>query len=191
MAVLVLIGCVLVRVAHAASPLGLIISLLCISFLINVKCNAFRERYGESQMTEFTPVSALLGGALIGVSAVLMMAMLGRIAGISGILGGLLAPSEGGWGWKFAFVAGIVVAPLIYGAVMGAPADISLPHSVPLMVIGGLLVGFGTRLGGGCTSGHGVCGIARLSPRSIVATLVFMAAGFVTVFVLHHLGGVS
>lgn len=142
-------------------------------------------------MTEFTPVSALLGGALIGVSAVLMMAMLGRIAGISGILGGLLAPSEGGWGWKFAFVAGIVVAPLIYGAVMGAPADISLPHSVPLMVIGGLLVGFGTRLGGGCTSGHGVCGIARLSPRSIVATLVFMAAGFVTVFVLHHLGGVS
>jgi uncharacterized membrane protein YedE/YeeE len=140
-------------------------------------------------MTPFDPVSALIGGALIGLAAVLLMLLNGRIAGVSGILGGALAREPGG-AWRVAFLAGLVAAPLLLGAV-GDPMPVPrMPASFAIIVAAGLLVGFGTRLGGGCTSGHGVCGIARLSPRSIVATLVFMATAMVVVAITRHgLGG--
>lgn len=146
-------------------------------------------------MAHFTPWSGLAGGALIGLAAVLMMAVQGRIAGVSGIAGGLLRPVTGDVGWRLAFLLGLILGALIFGAVAGAVrADagpmIEIGASPALLIIAGLFVGFGTRLGGGCTSGHGVCGIARLSRRSIAATGVFMASGFATVFVLRHvLGG--
>jgi uncharacterized protein len=140
-------------------------------------------------MAPFDPVSALVGGALIGLAAVLLMLLNGRIAGISGILGGALT-RDGDSGWRVAFLAGLVAAPLILGA-FGDPLPAPrMPPSWAIVVAAGLLVGFGTRLGGGCTSGHGVCGIARLSPRSIVATLVFMATAMVVVAIVRHgLGG--
>ncbi len=136
----------------------------------------------------FTPVSALAGGALIGIAATALYASIGRIAGISGIAGGLLRGSADA-AWRIAFLAGLVIgaAGVAHLAGMAAPR---IDTSWPVLVLGGLLVGFGTQLGGGCTSGHGVCGIARLSPRSIVATLVFMAAAMVTVFLVRHaIGG--
>jgi uncharacterized membrane protein YedE/YeeE len=130
------------------------------------------------------------GGILIGLSAALLMGSLGRIAGISGIASGLVA-GVGDRGWRLAFVAGLVAAPLLLGWLQG-DSGIGAPQvSWPWMAAAGLLVGFGTRLGGGCTSGHGVCGIARLSPRSLLATMVFMVTGVATVFVLRHLLGVS
>lgn len=130
-----------------------------------------------------------LGGILIGLSAVLLMGSLGRIAGISGIASGLVA-GAGDRGWRVAFVAGLVVAPLLLQWLHG-DSGIGVPQvSWPWMAAAGLLVGFGTRLGGGCTSGHGVCGIARLSPRSLLATMVFMVTGVATVFVVRHLLGV-
>ncbi|GMQ52490.1 MAG: YeeE/YedE [Pseudomonadales bacterium] len=136
----------------------------------------------------FTPLSALLGGALIGAAAALLMLFNGRIAGISGLVGRLLTPQAGN-GEALLFVLGLLLAPWIYLAVAG---EISVQvEAGPLaLIVGGLLVGFGSRLGSGCTSGHGVCGLSRLSPRSLVATLSFMGAGFVTVFVLRHLLGV-
>jgi len=138
----------------------------------------------------FDPVSALLGGALIGLSSVLFMMLNGRIAGVSGILGGLLSRGADDKAWRLAFLAGLVVAPLLFTAFGRPPALPDLPASWILIVVSGLLVGFGSRLGGGCTSGHGVCGMARLSVRSLVATLVFMAAAMVTVAVVRHgLGG--
>jgi uncharacterized membrane protein YedE/YeeE len=138
--------------------------------------------------TEFTPVAALAGGALIGLAATLMMVLNGRIAGISGILGGAFSARRGDIGWRIAFIAGLVAAPVVAQlAGYGLPA-IDMP-SWPVIVVAGLLTGFGTRMGSGCTSGHGVCGIARLSPRSIVATCLFMAAGFATVFVARHVLG--
>jgi uncharacterized membrane protein YedE/YeeE len=134
-------------------------------------------------MANFTPVSALAGGALIGLSAALLMLLVGRIAGISGILGGCFAADRG---WRLAFIAGLVVTPLI-GALIGAPLPSPPITTNWLVIVGaGLLVGFGTRLGGGCTSGHGVCGIARLSRRSIAATVVFMATAMIVVFVVRH-----
>ena len=137
-------------------------------------------------MTNFTPVSALFGGALIGLAAALLMLLAGRIAGISGILGGSFLTSAADRGWRIAFVAGLVVAPLI-GALIGAPLPSpQIPANWLVIVGAGLLVGFGTRLGGGCTSGHGVCGIARLSKRSIVATIVFMVTAMAVVFVMRH-----
>jgi uncharacterized protein len=143
----------------------------------------------EMDMNGFTPFSALLGGALIGLAAGLLMLGIGRIAGISGIAGGLLGARAGERAWRLAFLAGLVVGPAIAVA-MGAPAPGPIAASWPLVILGGLLVGFGTRLGSGCTSGHGVCGIARLSPRSLAATLAFMGAGFASVFVMRHvLGG--
>jgi uncharacterized protein len=143
----------------------------------------------EIDMSSFTPLSALLGGALIGLAAGLLMLGVGRIAGISGIAGGLLGAPAGERPWRLAFLAGLLGGPPIAVA-MGAPAPGPIAAGWPLVIIGGLLVGFGTRLGSGCTSGHGVCGIARLSPRSLVATLAFMGAGFAIVFVLRHvLGG--
>jgi uncharacterized protein len=134
----------------------------------------------------FTPGSALAGGALIGLAAGLFVLANGRIAGISGIVGGLLQWQPGDRGWRVAFLAGMLLAPLAYLAVTGLP-EIRIEAGLPLLVLAGLIVGFGTRLGAGCTSGHGVCGLSRLSPRSLVATLAFMGTGFATVFVVRHL----
>lgn len=141
-------------------------------------------------MHDFTPVSALTGGAMIGASTALFLILNGRIAGISGILGGLLPPNWGDLGWRLAFLAGLLAAPLLYLAVGGVLATISIHSRVGLLVLAGLLVGFGTRLGAGCTSGHGVCGIGRGSLRSIAATMTFMATAILTVLVTRHwIGG--
>lgn len=140
-------------------------------------------------MANFTPVSAAIGGGLIGLSAVLLMLLTGRIAGISGIFGGLLQFQSNDRGWRLAFIAGLLLAPLIASLVGYGMMPPKLPASWTVIVAAGLLVGFGTRLGGGCTSGHGICGISRLSSRSIVATLVFMATAIVTVAVTHHVLG--
>ena len=139
-------------------------------------------------MTSFTPVSATAGGLLIGFSALLLWLLEGRIVGISGILGELLALRRGEVAWRAAFLAGLVAAPLVC-AYFGRVPPMEVTHSVALLICGGILVGFGTRMGSGCTSGHGVCGIARLSPRSIVATLVFIATGAATVFIARHVIG--
>jgi len=136
----------------------------------------------------FTPWSSLAGGVLIGLAAALFVLMNGRIAGISGVLGGLLQPRAGDIAWRLAFVAGILLAPTLYGAVTALPAS-TIEADYPMLIAAGLLVGVGTRFGSGCTSGHGVCGLSRLSPRSLVATMSFMAAGFATVFVTRHLLG--
>ncbi len=144
----------------------------------------------DPTITEFTPVAATLGGILIGLSAVLLMAFNGRIAGISGIVGRLLPPYAGNEVSGAAlFVLGLLAAPLLYPVFAGAPFAQTVSANATLMAGAGLLVGFGAGLGGGCTSGHGVCGIARLSPRSLVATAIFMATGFATVFVMRHLFG--
>jgi uncharacterized membrane protein YedE/YeeE len=138
-------------------------------------------------MTEFTPIASLLGGILIGLSAVLLMALEGRIAGISGIASRLLPPFRGGLAPRLAFVGGLIVAPFAVTAFTGTPTLQTVSFNLPLMIAAGLLVGFGSVLGSGCTSGHGVCGLARLSPRSLAATLAFMATAFVTVFVVRHI----
>jgi uncharacterized protein len=135
--------------------------------------------------TTFTPWSALAGGAIIGAAAVLFALFNGRVTGISGIVGGLLRPSFPDWTWRAAFLAGLIVAPILFRSFAG-PADLTIDANYPTLVAAGILVGLGTRYGSGCTSGHGVCGVSRLSPRSLVATLAFMAAGFATVFVTHH-----
>ena len=135
--------------------------------------------------THFTPWPALAGGLLIGLAAAAFVLVNGRIAGISGILGGLLRPVPGDVAWRVAFLAGLVVAPLAYGLFAPLPA-VRIDAGTGTLAAAGLLVGLGTRYGSGCTSGHGVCGLARLSPRSLVATVSFMAAGFATVFVLRH-----
>lgn len=134
----------------------------------------------------FTPWSSLLGGALIGLAAAMLVLLNGRIAGISGVLGGLFKPVQADTAWRAAFVAGLVGAPLLYALFSELPA-VRIDAGYGALVAAGLLVGIGTRYGSGCTSGHGVCGLARLSPRSLVATLAFMGTGFVTVFVLRHL----
>ncbi len=137
-------------------------------------------------MTSFTPVSSLLGGMLIGLSAVLLMASLGRIAGISGIVSRLLPPWSEPPGWRLAFVIGLLAAPILWRLTTGSfPAQAVSPDLV-LMAVAGLLVGVGTVTGSGCTSGHGVCGLSLLSPRSVVATGVFMAVAGATVFVVRH-----
>lgn len=136
----------------------------------------------------FTPWHSLAGGLLIGLAAAAFILLNGRIAGISGILGGLLRPVRGDIAWRLAFLAGLVGAPFAYALAAPLPeADIAAGDGA--LVVAGLLVGIGTRYGAGCTSGHGVCGLSRLSPRSLVATLTFMLAGFATVFVLRHLVG--
>jgi len=132
----------------------------------------------------FTPATALIGGAIIGVAVAFFVVLNGRIAGVSGILGGLARPQAGDVSWRIAFLAGLVAAPL---ALLAALPEIRVDASFPTLVAAGLLVGAGTRYGGGCTSGHGVCGVSRASPRSIAATVAFMAAGFATVFVARHL----
>lgn len=138
--------------------------------------------------TAFTPATALAGGVLIGISAGLMMLLNGRIAGISGILGGLLRPVAGERAWRLAFLAGLVAAPAAYALVATLP-PVQVEAGYPVLVIAGLLVGAGTRFGAGCTSGHGVCGLSRLSWPSLVATLCFMATGFASVFVVRHVLG--
>jgi uncharacterized membrane protein YedE/YeeE len=138
--------------------------------------------------TLFTPWSSLAGGALIGLAAVLLMAFLGRIAGMTGILSGVVPPGASDWPWRAAFLAGAITAPALIVA-LGGQVEFDVPVSTAALVAGGLIVGIGVTYGSGCTSGHGVCGIARLSPRSIVATLVFMAAAFATVFVVRHVIG--
>lgn len=141
-------------------------------------------------MENFTPISSLAGGMLIGVSAVLLMLLNGRIAGVSGIAGGLIAPVAGDWQWRLAFVLGLAAGPLVYGALGGPMPDIQFPMASPIgLIAAGLLVGFGTRLGSGCTSGHGVCGVSRLSARSLAATGAFMFTGFATVYVIRHVIG--
>lgn len=140
--------------------------------------------------TAFTPVAALAGGVLIGISAGLMMLLNGRIAGISGILGGLLRPVAGELSWRLAFLAGLVAAPAAYALVATLP-PVTVAAGYPVLVAAGLLVGAGTRFGAGCTSGHGVCGLSRLSWPSLVATLCFMATGFATVLVVRHVLGAA
>ena len=134
----------------------------------------------------FTPWSALAGGAIIGFAAVLLALVNGRVAGISGIVGGLLRPPLTDAGWRIAFIAGLVVAPLAWLAFAALP-PIVIEAGYPTLVVAGFVVGIGTRYGAGCTSGHGVCGLSRMSPRSLVATTCFMGAGFATVFVARHL----
>jgi len=137
----------------------------------------------------FTPWASTAGGILIGLATALLLLANGRVAGVSGILGGLLRPARGDVAWRVAFIAGLFFAPIVW-LTMRAMPPAQIDHSPALLAAGGLLVGIGTRFGSGCTSGHGVCGIARLSPRSLLATACFVGAGFVTVFVVRHvLGG--
>ncbi|EJE54699.1 putative transporter component [Acidovorax sp. CF316] len=133
----------------------------------------------------FTPWAALAGGLVLGLAAAAFVLLHGRILGISGILGGLLHPRSKDAAWRVAFVLGLLAAPLLYRLAVGM-TEVRIDASWGMVVLAGLLVGVGTRYGSGCTSGHGVCGISRLSPRSLVATLAFMAAGFATVYLIRH-----
>lgn len=136
-------------------------------------------------MTTFTPLPALFGGLLIGLSALITILWLGKIAGISGIVGQLFNAASGDRSWRWCFVLGLVLAPLVYGAIAPLPT-VTLNASPAYIILAGLLVGFGSRLGGGCTSGHGVCGLARRSPRSLAATATFMLVAMVVVWLTHH-----
>ena len=140
-------------------------------------------------LTAFTPWSSLAGGALIGIAAAMFALLNGRIAGISGVLGGLLKPTHGDVAWRVAFVFGLLIAPLLYVLVAEVPRP-QIDRGYSALVLAGLLVGIGTRYGSGCTSGHGVCGLSRLSPRSLAATAAFMGAGFATVYVTRHVVGI-
>lgn len=141
-------------------------------------------------ITTFTPIEAVLGGSLIGAAAVALMALHGRVAGMTGILTGALLPSNEDRGWRIAFLAGAVLAPVLMLFLTGAAVPFATNVPTWAVAFGGLLVGLGVTFGGGCTSGHGVCGMARLSRRSIVATLTFMGTTFLTVFFVRHvLGG--
>jgi uncharacterized membrane protein YedE/YeeE len=137
-------------------------------------------------MANFTPISAAIGGGLIGLSATLLMLVTGRIAGISGIFSGCLGFAAGDKDWRIAFVAGLILAPLIAGGIGYAMPPPQMPANWTVIITAGLLVGFGTRLGGGCTSGHGICGIARLSVRSMTATAIFMFTAIVVVALTRH-----
>lgn len=139
----------------------------------------------------FTPVSSLLGGALIGLAASIILLYNGKIAGISGIFGGILKPVKGDTAWRVAFVAGLLIAGLGFVVLYPNAFSTHAPGSIGLVALAGLLVGLGTRIGSGCTSGHGVCGIARRSPRSITATMTFIATGMVTTYIVRHLLGVA
>ena len=136
----------------------------------------------------FTPTASLLGGILIGISAGLLILLIGRVAGISGIIGGLLRPQKGDVSWRLAFIFGLIASPFLYKLVYFLP-EIKVEADIKTLVVAGLVVGIGTRYGSGCTSGHGVCGISRLSIRSIVATLLFMLSAFTTVFITRHILG--
>ena len=136
---------------------------------------------------EFTPISALIGGLLIGVATAALILMNGRIAGISGILGSLLTPKKGDIAWRIAFLSGLILSSIVYVIIQPLP-EVTIKANHLTIVIAGLLVGYGTRLGSGCTSGHGICGVSRLSVRSITATSTFIVAGMITVFIVKKLG---
>ncbi len=135
--------------------------------------------------THFTPFSALAGGAMIGAAAALLILGVGRVMGAAGILGGALEAHGGETAWRWSLIAGLALAPSLAHLLWGATSP-TFATGWPVLLVSGLLVGFGARLGSGCTSGHGVCGLARLSPRAVVATALFLAAGFATVFVVRH-----
>ena len=141
--------------------------------------------------TAFTPLQSLGGGALIGAAAVLLMAGLGRIMGATGVLAGVLQrPGGADWSWRAALLLGMICGPAVFMALTGQMPQITVPGSLPMLIVGGFIVGVGVTFASGCTSGHGVCGMARLSPRSIVATLTFMATTAITVYVIRHaIGG--
>jgi uncharacterized membrane protein YedE/YeeE len=138
--------------------------------------------------SNFTPWISLAGGLMIGLATALFILFNGRISGISGIVGGLLSPARGDVAWRIAFLAGLVISPLAFALAAPLP-EVQVDASYPVLLIAGLLVGIGTRYGSGCTSGHGICGLSRRSPRSMVATLAFMFAGFVTVYIVRHVIG--
>ena len=141
-------------------------------------------------MTEFTPFAAILGGSLIGIASLLLMLGFGRIMGATGVLTGVLLPeSKSDWVWRAVLIAGMATAPLLFLGFTGQFPPIDVPVSNAMLIFGGVLVGIGVTFGGGCTSGHGVCGISRFSPRSIVATVVFMISTAITVFVVRHVLG--
>lgn len=140
-------------------------------------------------IVNFTPYSALFGGALIGLAAGLFVLLTGRVLGISGAFAGVVMPEKGSVGWRVALILGLIAAPLAIALAGATPTPVEISSSPVLLVAAGLLVGFGARLGSGCTSGHGVCGLARLSRRSVVATATFVAAAMATVFVMRHLVG--
>ena len=140
-------------------------------------------------MEHFTPLSAMLGGALIGLAVSMLLLFNGRVGGISGIVDGLMKPSSEGWDWRVFFTLGLLAGGLAVLVSMPAAFEVGITRSTPALAGAGLLVGFGTRLGSGCTSGHGVCGMSRLSTRSIVATCVFMFTGALSAFVIGHLLG--
>lgn len=137
-------------------------------------------------MENFTPVSGLVGGVLIGLAVALMLLLNGRLAGISGIVSGMLSSKAGNMVWRLAFVAGLMLGALAYVLASGGPLTVNVLASPPAIVLGGLLVGFGTRMGSGCTSGHGLCGLALLSRRSAAATAVFFGVAMLTVFLTRH-----
>lgn len=140
-------------------------------------------------MENFTPIASLLGGLLIGLSAALLLLCDGKIAGISGIVGGIINPTKNDTLWRLLFVAGLLTGGLAFSLFSPQALTIGVSRSTGALIAAGLLVGFGTRLGNGCTSGHGVCGISRFSQRSILATIIFMATGILTVFIINHLLG--
>jgi uncharacterized membrane protein YedE/YeeE len=139
-------------------------------------------------MTDFTPIQSLLGGILIGLSAVLLMALQGRVAGMTGLLTGVIPPVASDWRWRAVFLGGAIIAPVIYLAA-GGVIPFEVPVSTGALIFGGLLVGVGVHFGNGCPSGHGICGLARFSPRSLAAVLTFMVTAFATVFVVRHVIG--
>ena len=140
------------------------------------------------EIVNFTPIPALIGGALIGLASALLLLLTGRMAGVSGILGGLLPPASGDTTWRLAFITGLMLGGLGF-VYLGGVSTISIEADTPLLIAAGLLVGVGTRLGSGCTSGHGICGVGRMSPRGIVATCIFVGVAMVTVFVTRQIIG--
>ena len=140
-------------------------------------------------MPNFTPVSALIGGLLIGFSAMILLLFNGRILGVTGITGGILQPQRKDLLWRVLFLSSVAMAPVLYSAVTTKPILIEVTDSLPTLIIGGFLVGFGACAGSGCTSGHGICGLGRLSKRSLVVTMTFMATSIVTVYVMRHMAG--
>jgi len=140
-------------------------------------------------MENFTPIASLLGGMLIGFAALILLAFNGHIAGVTGVARGVLTPKQNDTLWRVVFLLGLIVGPLVFQAVSGEAIASTITSSTPILVIGGLLVGFGTSMGNGCTSGHGICGLGRVSKRSIAATGAFLATAIVTVYMMRHVLG--
>ena len=144
---------------------------------------------GVSEMANFTPVSALIGGLLIGFSAIVLLLFNGRILGVTGITGGILQPQRKDLLWRLLFLGSVATAPVLYSVVTTKPILIEVTGSLPTLILGGFLVGFGACVGSGCTSGHGICGLGRLSKRSLVVTVTFMVTSIATVYVMRHMIG--